>query len=81
VIELGNNGELYLYYTTHTATQQSFLCLARSVDGQTWTKPKLGLVEFAGSKDNNIVIDMGGLTVNGGNVGGLATSYSLPLID
>ena len=34
----------------------------------TFTKPVLGLVEFAGSKANNIVIAMGGNDVNGGNV-------------
>ena len=30
-------------------------CLAESTDGRTFTKPNLGLVEFAGSKDNNLV--------------------------
>jgi len=29
---------------------------AESVDGVTWTKPKLGLVEFNGSKDNNLLL-------------------------
>lgn len=29
-------------------------CYAESRDGITWTKPKLGLFEFGGSKDNNI---------------------------
>jgi len=32
---------------------------AESADGLTWTKPDLGLVEFHGSKDNNL-LDMGG---------------------
>ncbi len=31
-------------------------CLAESRDGITWTKPELGLFEFAGSKANNIVL-------------------------
>ena len=31
-------------------------CLAESLDGLTWTKPKLGLFEFNGNKDNNIVL-------------------------
>ena len=35
----------------------------RSKDGITWTKPKLGLFEFNGSKDNNIVL-MGGASHN-----------------
>lgn len=30
-------------------------CLAESTEGRTFTKPNLGLVEFAGSKDNNII--------------------------
>ncbi len=32
-----------------------YLCLAVSQDGITWEKPSLGLVDFRGSKDNNIV--------------------------
>ena len=31
-------------------------CLAESQDGLTWTKPKLGLYEFNGNKENNIVL-------------------------
>ena len=72
VIEVGN--QLYLYYTTHTGTPvagratSSVLCLATSANGgRTWTKPSLGLVEYAGSKANNIVIALGG-DCNGGNV-------------
>ncbi|MBM3873617.1 MAG: hypothetical protein FJ382_07750 [Verrucomicrobia bacterium] len=34
-----------------------FVCYAESKDGVTWVKPSLGLVEFNGSKDNNIVGD------------------------
>ncbi len=33
-----------------------FLCYAESQDGIQWTKPELGLVSFAGSKRNNIVL-------------------------
>ena len=33
----------------------SITCYAESEDGVTWTKPNLGLIEFNGSKDNNIV--------------------------
>jgi pimeloyl-ACP methyl ester carboxylesterase len=32
-------------------------CLAESKDGIHWIKPKLGLFEFDGSKENNIVLD------------------------
>lgn len=31
------------------------ICYATSKDGVSWVKPKLGLVEFKGSKDNNII--------------------------
>jgi len=34
----------------------SYFCYAESRDGLTWVKPKLGLVEFDGSKDNNILL-------------------------
>ncbi len=36
---------------------RSRLCYAVSKDGLEWTKPNLGIVEFKGSKDNNIIID------------------------
>ncbi len=36
-------------------THPEFTCYAESRDGLTWEKPKLGLFEFQGSKDNNIV--------------------------
>jgi len=34
----------------------SYFCYAESKDGITWVKPKLGLVEFEGSKENNILL-------------------------
>ena len=34
----------------------SYFCYAESTDGITWVKPKLGLVEYEGSKDNNILL-------------------------
>jgi hypothetical protein len=33
-----------------------FVCYATSTDGIHWLKPRLGLVEFQGSKDNNILM-------------------------
>jgi hypothetical protein len=35
----------------------NLLCYAESKDGLHWSKPELGLVEFRGSRQNNIVID------------------------
>ncbi len=37
------------------ASRPTFACYAESRDGVRWTKPELGLFEFAGSKKNNIV--------------------------
>lgn len=39
-------------------THSSYLCLAESRDGIEWRRPDLGLVEFDGSKRNNIVKEM-----------------------
>ncbi|MCA9072861.1 MAG: hypothetical protein KDA84_28255, partial [Planctomycetaceae bacterium] len=36
--------------------EAAFICYAESVDGIQWQKPNLGLHEFRGSKDNNIVL-------------------------
>ena len=36
-------------------THRQVTCYAESKDGIHWTKPNLGLVEFEGSKENNIV--------------------------
>jgi len=33
-----------------------FYCMAESRDGITWTRPELGIVEFEGSKKNNIIL-------------------------
>jgi hypothetical protein len=42
-------------------THERFTCYAESVDGIHWTKPKLGLVEFDGSTQNNIVLAAGSI--------------------
>ncbi|MBI4025429.1 MAG: hypothetical protein HY360_10650 [Verrucomicrobia bacterium] len=36
------------------------LCYAESKDAKTWVRPRLGLVDFNGSKDNNILISYAG---------------------
>ena len=41
--------------TTKKATHQDLTCYAESHDGLKWQKPDLGLVEFKGSKANNIL--------------------------
>ena len=44
------------------------LCYAESSDGVHWTKPDLGLVEYQGNKNNNLLI-------SGPQVGGFALAY------
>jgi len=39
-----------------TFAHKPYTCYAESTDGIHWTKPELGLVEFNGSKRNNIVL-------------------------
>ena len=61
-----HDGKKYrMYYrASHAASYGSgvikdhpeFTCYAESTDGVNWTRPKLGLFEFNGSTDNNIVL-------------------------
>ena len=64
VIQDGDTYRLY-YRGSHLEVTQGKLrtggrpqvyCYAESRDGVHWTKPKLGLVEFQGSRDNNIFL-------------------------
>ena len=48
-------GELKLYYLAMGMEVKAMLCLATSTDGLNWKKPMLGLVEYQGSKQNNIL--------------------------
>ncbi|MCA9094766.1 MAG: hypothetical protein KDA68_14865, partial [Planctomycetaceae bacterium] len=61
------DGDLYrMYYAAgdlhvtpdgvNASTHGQFCCYAESDDGIHWRKPKLGLHEFQGSKENNIVM-------------------------
>ena len=57
-------GLFHMYYrasatkTMRDTDEEQYLCYARSVDGIRWEKPSLGLYEWNGSRDNNIL--MGG---------------------
>lgn len=63
---ISDNGLYRMYYlgwtmissdkTKHT-TSGIKVCYAESKDGISWVKPKLGLREFNGSKENNIILD------------------------
>ena len=43
------------YYTSDPDGNGHIMCYATSTEGVTWEKPELGLFEYEGSKDNNIV--------------------------
>lgn len=55
------NGRFRLWYEAMTADStgdaDTRLCYAESTDGVHWEKPELGLIEFDGSRRNNIVMD------------------------
>lgn len=61
------DGDLYrMYYlawkmldaeVTRHSTRETVVCYAESKDGLTWKKPALGICEFEGSRDNNIILD------------------------
>ena len=48
------DGVYHLWYSSRGG-----ICYARSKDGIKWEKPKLGLAEYSGSRDNNIVVGRG----------------------
>ena len=50
------DGEKFrMYYRGGGETTQESTCMAESTDGINWRRPKLGLFEFNGSKENNII--------------------------
>lgn len=50
------DGEKFrMYYRGGGETTQESTCMAESPDGINWTRPKLGLFAFNGSKENNII--------------------------
>jgi hypothetical protein len=51
---LAENGHYRMWYTAFDG-KEWFTCYAQSSDGYHWEKPSLGLVEYKGSKQNNIV--------------------------
>ncbi len=72
------DGDLYkMYYkawqievASKAPTHSIYCCYAESDDGIHWRKPDLGLYEFQGSKDNNIVFIRGfmdGVNADGGH--------------
>lgn len=56
------DGELRMWYESSGSLDEGGrrICYAVSRDGEHWEKPSLGLVEYGGSRDNNIVDLFGG---------------------
>lgn len=52
-----DGGEYKMWYLAHDRADHFCQCYARSSDGRTWEKPELGLIEYEGSKNNNIVLE------------------------
>jgi hypothetical protein len=51
-------GRWRMYYATTLSSKEKYICYAESEDGDSWVRPSLGLVEFAGSRDNNIIMSL-----------------------
>jgi len=49
-------GEYKIWYLARDKAGAFCQCFARSQDGRTWEKPELGLIEYQGAKNNNIVL-------------------------
>jgi hypothetical protein len=56
-------GKLRMWYICRDADNQPNLAYAESTDGVAWTKPNLGIVDYHGSRENNLVglSDLGGV--------------------
>lgn len=52
---LAEQGRYRLYYLAGGELTREYTCVAFSEDGIRWTRPNLGLFEFNGSRDNNII--------------------------
>ena len=51
-----HEGEYKMWYLARDTANNYCQCFARSQDGRTWEKPELGLIEYQGVKNNNIVL-------------------------
>jgi len=53
---MNDDGKFRMYYRGWPALEgEAYACLAESNDGVHWTRPNVGIFEFNGSTDNNIV--------------------------
>ena len=54
IMKTGDHWKMY-YGASHATMGRRVFCVAESGDGMQWERPSLGLVEFDGSKQNNIL--------------------------
>jgi hypothetical protein len=55
-VSIIHDGTAFRMYYRGTGTPQPVICYAESEDGTHWRKPKLGIFEINGSKENNVVM-------------------------
>ncbi len=75
VFQDGNRFRLYYRGGNHPASKAyetspsswETLCLAESTDGIHWTRPELNVVEFQGSRKNNLILDEAMVRAIGGS--------------
>lgn len=58
------DGEYRMWYSGHDGHKRQ-VCYATSKDGVKWVKPKLGIVDYNGSKENNLTGIDGGQAMRG----------------
>ncbi len=60
---LQDGGKYRLWYESYlpfeTLDEQAHICYAESDDGASWKRPNLGIIEYRGSKENNLVYSNG----------------------
>lgn len=57
VLRDGSKFRMYYRGVGDGGAKSEITCYAESDDGITWRKPKLGLVEIRGAKENNVILD------------------------
>ena len=69
VIEEDGRHQMWYYASAPPETEggevRGFTCYAESDDGLHWSRPNLGLIEYRGSRDNNIVMPTGAYQAGG----------------
>jgi len=84
----GDDGRLRMWYATRRkipnnsgSAREYTIRYAESTDGIKWTLPSLGLKEFDGSKDNNVVLVANDVDAAGRPMGGRKGAESISIID